>query len=118
MDIELYRNYCLSKKSVTEGFPFSNLPSLLVFKVAGKMFAVADVDTFESIGIRCNPLTIDELRTQYAAMQNPPYFSGRHWTLIVMDQTIPDNLLLEWVDNSYALALKTLTRKVRMELSL
>lgn len=82
------------------------------------MFAVTEVDSFESIGIRCDPLTIDELRTEYAALQKPPYFSDRHWTTIIMDQTIPDKLLLEWIDNSYNLAVKKLTRKIRAELSL
>lgn len=115
MDIEVFRNHCLSKKCVTEGFPFSKIPNFLVFKVAGKMFAVTNVDTFESIGLRCNPLTIDGLRAEFPAMQKPPYFSDRHWNTIRMDFSIPDKLLLKWIDESYNLAVNTLTIKVRKE---
>ncbi len=55
MNIEDYRNYCISKKGVTESFPFSNASDLLVFKVAEKMFTATDVATFTSISVKCNP---------------------------------------------------------------
>jgi hypothetical protein len=42
------------KKEVTEGFPFPNLPNLLLFKVAGKMFTATNADTFESIRVQCD----------------------------------------------------------------
>jgi predicted DNA-binding protein (MmcQ/YjbR family) len=118
MNIEAFRNYCISKKEVTEGFPFANLPNLLVFKVAGKMFAVTDVNIFDSIGVRCNAECIDELRAKYPALQKPPYFSDRHWTLIIMDKSIPDKLILKWIDESCELAIKKLTKKLRTELGL
>ena len=53
MDIEAYRNYCLEKKGVTEEFPFGE--KTLVYKVRGKMFALADIDTFEGINLKCKP---------------------------------------------------------------
>ena len=49
MNIESYRNYCISKKGATESFPFPKLPNILVFKVAGKMFTATDINTFASI---------------------------------------------------------------------
>ena len=39
MDIESIRNYCISKKAVTECMPFDD--KTLVFKVADKIFALA-----------------------------------------------------------------------------
>ncbi len=36
MQAEEIREYCLSKKAVTEGFPFDN--ETLVFKIGGKCF--------------------------------------------------------------------------------
>ena len=50
MHIEMYRDYCLLKAGVTEGFPFDE--SVLVFKVQSKIFALTDVDKFEFINIR------------------------------------------------------------------
>ena len=41
MNLEEFRDYCLSKKYVTECFPFDT--TTLVFKVAGKMFALLDL---------------------------------------------------------------------------
>ena len=41
MSIEEIRDYCLTKSGVTEGFPFND--TVLVFKVAGKMFALLDL---------------------------------------------------------------------------
>ena len=52
MNIESFRAYCISKKGVTEEFPFDDVT--LVFKVMGKMFALADVDLFKSINLKCD----------------------------------------------------------------
>lgn len=45
MNIEDYRTYCLNKKAVTEHFPFDE--DVLVFKVAGKMFALASLSQWK-----------------------------------------------------------------------
>ena len=118
MDIESFHDYCLGKKKVEAGFPFANLPGILVFKVAGKMFAATDVTLFASISIRCNPGTIDELRGLYPALQEPSYFSKRHWSRVIMDNTLPDHLLFKWIDESYELAIGKLSKKMRAELGL
>ena len=60
MDIEHYRNYCITKAGVTESFPFDS--NTLVFKVMGKMFALCDVNNFESINLKCDPELAVELR--------------------------------------------------------
>jgi predicted DNA-binding protein (MmcQ/YjbR family) len=118
MDIEIYRNYCISKKGVTESFPFPRLQNLLVFKVADKIFTAADVTTFESISLQCNSELIDELRAKYSAITKHKYFSERHWNLIFMDNSIPDKILFEWIDNSYNLTISKLTKKARAVLDL
>jgi predicted DNA-binding protein (MmcQ/YjbR family) len=118
MDIEIYRNYCITKKGVTESFPFPRLPNLLVFKVADKMFTATDVTTFESISLQCDTEYIDELRAKYSAITKHKYFSERHWNLVFMDNSIPDKILFEWIDNSYNLTITKLTKKVRTNLGL
>ena len=118
MDIEVYREYCLSKKQATEGLPFPSLPHLLVFKVGGKIFAITDILTFASITICCPPEKINELREAYAAVIPAPYLSNRHWNKIIMNNSIPDNLILEWTDISYRLTVEKLTKKVKKELNL
>ena len=118
MNIEDYRNYCLAKKEVTESFPFPNLPDVLVFKVAGKMFTATDITTFRNISLKFNPDLIDELRSKYPAFTNHSYFSNKHWGNILMDNSIPDKQLFEWIDNSYHLTISKLAKKIRVELNL
>ena len=75
MNIEEYRIHCLSKRGVTESVPFSKLPNVLVFKVMGKMFTATDINTFDGFSVKCHPETIEELRAEYAAMNEPSYFT-------------------------------------------
>lgn len=116
MNIEDYRNYCLSKKGVTESIPFSKLPNVLVFKVRNKMFTATDITSFASFSIKCIPETIDALRAQYPAMQNPSYFSKKHWSNVIIDGSIPNTILYEWLDTSYLLVVKNLSKKIQQQL--
>lgn len=116
MNIEAYRLYCLSKKGVTESIPFSKLPHVLVFKVKGKMFTATDINTFNSFSIKCEPETIEELRAQYDALQEPSYFSKKHWSSVLVDDSISDKILYEWLDISYHLVVAKLTKNERLGL--
>ncbi len=116
MNIEEYRDYCLAKKGVTESIPFSKLPDLLVFKVLGKMFTATDLSTFDGFTIKCHPATIEDLRAEYPAMQEPSYFSKKHWSFVLTDDSIPDKILFEWLDISYDLVIAKLPKKVQQEL--
>lgn len=116
MNIEAYRDYCLLKPGATESTPFSKLPNVLVFKVMNKMFTVTDMDTFDSFSIKCVPETIDELRAKYPAMQVPAYFSKKHWSKVMTDGSLPDDLLYEWLDISYNLVVANLPKKKQEEL--
>lgn len=113
MNIEEFRTYCLTKKGVTESIPFPNLPNVLVFKVHGKMFTATDLTTFASFSIKYHSETIDELRTTFPAVHEPSYFSKKHWCKIVMDGSIKDEQLYEWLDTSYNLVVAKLPKKIR-----
>ena len=53
MNIEEIRNYCTSKPGVTEGFLFND--TALVFKVAGKMFALLDLsEDSRGLSLKCD----------------------------------------------------------------
>jgi predicted DNA-binding protein (MmcQ/YjbR family) len=110
MDIESFREYCLAKKGVTEETPFG--PDVLVFKVFGKMFAACDIDTFESINLKCDPETAIELREQYPDAVLPGYhMSKKHWNTMV--STMPDSFLKTWTDHSYDLVFRKLPKSLR-----
>jgi predicted DNA-binding protein (MmcQ/YjbR family) len=114
MDIETFRKYCLSKKGVAEESPFG--PDALVYKVMGKMFVLADLDLFESINLKCDPETAQELREIHPAVQPGYHMNKKHWNTIIMDGSLPDRLIFSWVDHSYQLVVDGLSKKKREEL--
>ena len=118
MNVEVFRDYCLSKKIVTEGFPFSKSPDTLVFKVAGKIFAVTNISNFESIVLKCNPELIHELKDEFSSVKNPPYFDGKHWISVLIDSSISDKKIFEWIDNSYDLIVSMLPKNARTKYAL
>ncbi len=118
MNIEDYREYCISKKGITESFPFFNAPDVLVFKVGGKMFTATDVITFTSNSVKCDPDLVDELRATYESVKPPAYLSKRHWNRIVMDNSIPDKLIYQWIDDSYNLVVAKLPKGLRIKFDL
>lgn len=114
MNIEEYREYCIAKKGVTEECPFG--PAILVFKVLGKMFTATGIDNFSTISLKCTPEKVIELREQYSAVQVPAYMNKKHWNQVVMDNSIADNIIKGWIDESYRLVVEKLTKKQRLEL--
>lgn len=114
MNLEKLRSICLSKKGVTEEFPFDE--STLVFKVMGKIFALTNVDEFGSINLKCEPEKAVELREQYDAVQPGWHMNKKHWNTVIVDGSVPDKLIREWVDHSYDLVAQALTKKQKAAL--
>jgi predicted DNA-binding protein (MmcQ/YjbR family) len=109
MNIEELREYCLSKAAVSESFPFDE--STLVFKVAGKMFLLTDlVDAF-SMNVKNTPEKVLELREQYPSVLPGYHMNKTHWITVLIDGAIADNLLKQWIDESYNLIVSGFSRK-------
>lgn len=118
MNLETYYEYCLSKKGVTEHFPFDE--DTLVFKVGGKMFALSSLLRWEkgapSVNLKCDPERAQELRAEYDAIQPGFHMSKVHWNTIAVNQDVPNALLKELIDHSYDLVFKSLTKKIQTEI--
>jgi predicted DNA-binding protein (MmcQ/YjbR family) len=114
MNIEEFREYCLLKKGVTEGTPFG--PDVLVLKVMGKMFALTDIDNFESINLKCDPDRAIELREEYSSITPGYHMNKKHWNTILSDGSISDDHLRELIDHSYDLVVSSLTKSLKQEL--
>jgi predicted DNA-binding protein (MmcQ/YjbR family) len=104
----------LSRKGVTEEFPFGD--EAMVFKVMGKMFALADVTEFQSINLKCEPEVGVELREKFPAVQPGYHMNKKHWITVEMDGSIPDKLLKAWMDASYELVVGKLTKSEKLRL--
>jgi len=115
MNIESFREYCLSFSGVTEEFPFDE--NTLVFKVMGKMFALCDVDDFQSINLKCEPVKAIELREEYPGLVQPGYhMNKKHWNTVSMQHHLPDDLIKEWIKDSYDLVVAKLAKRDREKL--
>ncbi|WP_269686456.1 MmcQ/YjbR family DNA-binding protein [Flavobacterium lacustre] len=118
MNLETYYEYCLSKKGVTEHFPFDE--DTLVFKVGGKMFALSSLSQWEkgnpSVNLKCDPEYAQELRAQYDAIQPGFHMSKVHWNTIALNEGLSDQFLEELIDHSYELVFKSLTKKLQTEI--
>jgi predicted DNA-binding protein (MmcQ/YjbR family) len=115
MNVEEYRNYCLSKKGVEEDFPFDE--NTLVFKVMGKLFALANINGFGSINLKCEPMHALELRERYAAVEPGYHMSKKHWNTVTVGHDASDQEIYSWIDDSYALVVQGLTKKLKSELA-
>lgn len=115
MNIEEYRDYCINKPGVTEGFPFDE--STLVFKVMNKMFALTDVDQFSSINLKCDPDYAVELREEYEGINGGYHMSKKHWNTCDNESDVSDELMKKLIDDSYNLVVSKLTKKLKEELA-
>jgi predicted DNA-binding protein (MmcQ/YjbR family) len=110
MHIESLREYCLSKPGTEETFPFG--PDTLVYKVNGKIYLLAGLDEQPArFNVKCDPDKAVELRDEYPAVLPGYHMNKKHWNTIILDGSITDRLLKEWIDHSYELVNKTVTRK-------
>lgn len=116
MNIEEYRLYCLSKKGVTESFPFPKLKNILVFKVLGKMFTATDINSFKSISVKANYEEIQELRARFSCLDIQPYMNENHWNKVILDNSVADTQIYDWIDTSYKLVVKNLSNKLKEQL--
>lgn len=111
MNIESFREYCLSKPGVSESFPFGG--DTLVFKVLNKMFALTGVDNeIFSVNLKCDPEKAIEHRETYTSVQPGYHMNKKYWNTIVFDSgELPEKLLVELIDHSYNLVVNGLTKK-------
>ncbi len=116
MDLEAFRNYCLSLPAVTEGFPFGE--TVIVFKVGEKIFALADAELFATVNLKCDPELAIELRERYPAVIPGYHMNKKHWNTVEMDGSISAKLLKEWTLHSYHLVAASLPAKLRSELGI
>jgi predicted DNA-binding protein (MmcQ/YjbR family) len=109
MDLAQFREYCLSKSCAMEGMPFG--PTVLVFKVSGKMFALAALDDVPTtVNLKCDPDWALELRDRYEQVTPGYHMNKKHWNTVEIEGGIPDLELRKMIDHSYDLVAKGLPK--------
>ncbi|HET7274243.1 MAG TPA: MmcQ/YjbR family DNA-binding protein [Longimicrobiaceae bacterium] len=104
--------YCSAKPGVEETFPFGE--DVLVFKVAGKMFALTNLSTLPlTVNLKCDPERAVQLRERYAAVQPGYHMNKTHWNTVEIDGSIDSGEIFGWIDDSYDLVVRSLKRADR-----
>ena len=109
MTLGFLREYCLAKPGTTEETPFDE--NTLCFKVGGKIFAILDIELFESVNLKCDPERSLELREQYEGIVPGYHMNKKHWNTVGCKGQVSDSLILELVDHSYQLVFQSLSKK-------
>src|SRR6266566_3519630 len=116
MDLETFREYCLSKPATIESTPFGE--DVLVFKVAGKIFALAPLDEVPATAnLKCDPDLALELRDRYEQVRPGYHMNKKHWNTVELGGEIPDPDLRKMVDHSYELVVKSLPKRHALKTS-
>lgn len=127
MHIEQLREYCISKKGVTEHFPFND--TTLVFKVMHKMFMMVPLDRWEkgeqNIVIKLDPEKAIELRENYESIlggfqqgrkPDAKYVNLKHWNTVIVNQDVSDAQVCDLIKDAYQVVVDKLTKKLKVEL--
>lgn len=112
MELQDAIELCLTLSGVTEETPFG--PEVLVYKVAGKMFATAGLSEEQGrMNLKCDPDRAVELREQWEAVQPGYHMNKKHWNTLIFDGTLPRQLVGELVTHSYELVVAGLPKSLR-----
>jgi predicted DNA-binding protein (MmcQ/YjbR family) len=99
---------------VTESFPFDN--ETIVFKVGNKMFALADIEEFNSFNVKCDPDRAIDIRERFQAVRPGYHMNKKHWNTVSVNMDLNDKELQEQVIHSYELILNSLPKKKQHEI--
>ncbi len=109
MDLESFREYCLAKNGATEGAPFGE--TVVVFKVGGKMFALASLDEVPAtVNLKCDPDHALELRDRYELVRPGYHMNKKHWNTVELGGGIPTGEIRKMIDHSYELVVQSLPK--------
>ena len=109
------RGLCLAFPGVAETFPFG--PRTSVFKVAGKMFALSQLAEHPlRVSLKCEPELAEQLRITHPAVIPGYHLNKRHWNTVIIDGSIPEQMIRDMVEDSYDLVVSKLPLSCRRAL--
>ncbi|NPD82671.1 MmcQ/YjbR family DNA-binding protein [Prevotella sp. PINT] len=123
MNIESFREYCLSLPNVTEKMPFTKVKdpysrNVLCFYIGSKWFCYVNIEVFDRCCVKSAPDEAEELRARYAGITPAWHMNKRLWNDVYFNSDVSDSKILELVAESYRLVLGSLPAKERKILSL
>ena len=111
MKLEELQAHCDPKPGVTCDMPFG--PDVLVFRVAGRIFALVPLNAFTTMNLKCDPERAVDLRERYEGIVPGYHMNKKHWNTVDVTGGVPAKLLRELIDHSYELVKASLPKKER-----
>jgi predicted DNA-binding protein (MmcQ/YjbR family) len=109
------RRYCLSFPGAEETFPFG--PNTSVFKVAGKMFALTQLEANSlRVSLKCEPELAEGLRAAHPEVLPGYHLNKRHWNTVIVDGSLSEQMIQDLIEDSYDLVVSRLPESCRREL--
>lgn len=118
MNVEEFRNYCLSLSNVTEKMPFLTVKdaysrNVLCFYIGSKWFCYVNIEVFDRCCLKSTPEDADELRERYEGIRPAWHMNKRMWNDVYFNSDVPDKKIKELVKTSYRLVWNALSKKER-----
>jgi predicted DNA-binding protein (MmcQ/YjbR family) len=113
MNVDAFRKLSLSMPGATETVQWGND---LVFKVGGKMFAVAALDNGAKycVSFKCSDEGFAELQETEGAVP-APYMARAKWIALERFDTVPDREIQERIREAYRLVFEKLPKKAQAD---
>lgn len=118
MNVEEFREYCLSLSGVSEKMPFTQVADrysrdVLCFYVGDKWFCFVNIEVFDFCCIKCQPEESEELRRNYEGIKPGWHMNKKYWISVCFDSDVPDGKVRELVSQSYHLVVESLPKRER-----
>lgn len=118
ISVDTLRSYCLDLPAAVEDFPFGSVPETCTFKVHGRIFALSRLTAPPplQVSLKCDPQIATTLRAAYPAIIPGYHLNKKHWNTVTLDDSVPDQLVFEMIQDSFDLVTDQLPRHVRLRL--
>lgn len=113
--LDWVRAFCLSLPHATEGVQWEHD---LLFRIAGKMFCVANLEPGMSptkIAFKCTPEKFAEL-VEIEGIIPAPYMARNHWVAMLDIDALRQPEIKELIQESYQMILEKLPKKTQADL--
>ena len=110
MNSDELRAACLALAGAVEERPFRD-PDVVTYKVGGKIFAITRFQG--TVSLKCDPDLAETLRLSYPDIQPGYHLNKRHWNTITLNAGVPDTMVRELIEDSYALIVAALPKSRR-----
>lgn len=115
MNFDKVRDFCISLPMVTESFPFDE--EVLVWKVAGKIFCLGNIQNFESINLKCDPERAVSLRDEYPQIVPGWHMNKTMWNTVYLEG-LQEKFIESLILHSYQEVVRKLPKKIKQTINI